>query len=144
MRLWWRVRRAAHHGALVALYVDGRLLLIRNSYRRGWTLPGGGVDPGETTRQAATRELREELGLDVVIDGTPVVVSGFWEIRSDTVEIFDLHLPTPPALRLDYREVVEARFVDPLELGAMVLTGPAKAYAALRWPESARDEHPRP
>ena len=144
MRLWWRLHPAAHRGALVALHVDGKLLLIRNSYRRGWTLPGGGVDAGETTPQAAMRELREELGLDVAIEGTPTVIRGFWEVRSDTVDIFDLHLPARPDLRLDYREVVEARFVDPGELGSMVLTGPAAAYAALRWPIPAQDEHPRP
>lgn len=144
LRIWWRMWPIAHRGALVALHVDGKLLLIRNSYRRGWTLPGGGVEPGETSIQAAARELREELGLAVAIGGRPIVVTGAWESRPETVDIFDLTLSTEPTLHVDDREVIEARFVDPAALSSMTLTGPAAAYAALRWPLSAGDEHPRP
>lgn len=142
MRVWWRLRPLAHRGALVAIEFDGKLLLIRNSYRRGWAFPGGGVEPGETSRAAASRELREELGLRVAIDGAPIVVTGAWEGRPDTVDIFDLAVSAAPDLRLDYREVIEARFITPAELQTMALTGPAAAYVALRWPLSARDEHP--
>jgi 8-oxo-dGTP pyrophosphatase MutT (NUDIX family) len=33
-------------------------------------VPGGGIEPGETPAEAAVREVREELGLDVVLDGS--------------------------------------------------------------------------
>jgi len=33
--------------------------------RTVWTAPGGGLDPGESHEQAAARELREEVGIDV-------------------------------------------------------------------------------
>ena len=37
-------------------------VLVLNSVRKVWELPGGFIDPGETPRQAAIRELAEEAG----------------------------------------------------------------------------------
>ena len=45
----------------------GRVALIKR-VRNGqtyYTVPGGGVEPGESIEEAAVREAREELGLDV-------------------------------------------------------------------------------
>ncbi|GGI08899.1 NUDIX hydrolase [Egicoccus halophilus] len=45
-----------------------RLLLVAHApstTRRVWTAPGGGLEPGESHEQAAVRELREELGIEV-------------------------------------------------------------------------------
>jgi 8-oxo-dGTP diphosphatase len=43
----------------------GRVLLCELTYKREWDLPGGVVDPGESPAGTVTREVREELGLDV-------------------------------------------------------------------------------
>lgn len=48
---------------LVAFDTEGRVFLIRQTYMPGFHLPGGGVSPGETCRQAAMREAWEEGGL---------------------------------------------------------------------------------
>ena len=42
---------------------DGRFLRVRHSYRPGWYLVGGGVNPGETAIDAIKREMREEAGI---------------------------------------------------------------------------------
>jgi 8-oxo-dGTP diphosphatase len=46
---------------------EGRILLIRPSYKPGWELPGGYVESGETPTQAAVREVQEELGIKLPI-----------------------------------------------------------------------------
>ncbi|HEU5318672.1 MAG TPA: NUDIX hydrolase [Chloroflexota bacterium] len=50
-----------------ALFFDGagQLLLVKPTYREGWSIPGGVVEGAESPRQACAREVREEIGLDV-------------------------------------------------------------------------------
>jgi len=36
--------------------------------RRFWIMPGGGIEPGETAAEAATREVAEETGIDLPVD----------------------------------------------------------------------------
>ncbi len=57
-----------HEVAQGAVFAEGRVLLTVRADLRGWELPGGRIDPGETPEQAVVRELREETGLDVEIE----------------------------------------------------------------------------
>ena len=44
----------------------GRLLILKPTYKSGWTIPGGVMEAdGETPWQACQREVREECGLEV-------------------------------------------------------------------------------
>lgn len=51
---------------VVVTTTDGHVLLIERGWdphKGSWALPGGHVDPGETSRAAAARELAEEAGV---------------------------------------------------------------------------------
>jgi 8-oxo-dGTP diphosphatase len=52
----------------VAVVRDGRVLAAyRPGPDGGWEFPGGKVEPGETDQQAAVREIREELDLEIEV-----------------------------------------------------------------------------
>jgi 8-oxo-dGTP pyrophosphatase MutT (NUDIX family) len=73
LRVWWFVARPEKRGVKAVLTRGDRILLVRHTYgdRRRWELPGGGVKRREEPRDAASREVREELGLEVS-DWTPL------------------------------------------------------------------------
>jgi 8-oxo-dGTP pyrophosphatase MutT (NUDIX family) len=66
LHAWWRIRRPQKRGVKCALTRGSEVLLVQHTYGpREWDLPGGGVKRGEEPSDAARREIREELGLDV-------------------------------------------------------------------------------
>jgi len=74
----------------VAIERNGLLLCARHEKRDGrafWCLPGGRAEPGETPGQAARRELAEEAGIEVVLDGVVWVVAGPDRKGRDVLEL---------------------------------------------------------
>ena len=127
-RVWWRLLRARHEGALVAVRVDRALLLVRSSYRAEWGFPGGGIKRGETPDAAARRELAEEIGLVAPHLLPAGEVSGIWDGRRDRVHLFEVRLDRLPKLELDNREIIGAWLASPEELCGVTVTGPVAAY----------------
>ncbi len=134
------VHRTAH---VVVFAGDGRLLLQKRAAGKDiqpgkWdTAVGGHLDPGETYEQAAVREAREELGLELA--GHPLVRLFDSRIRnaveSENVRVFGIvhEGPFQPAaseideLRWWTREALEAA------LGSGVLTPNLETELAALW-----------
>ncbi len=63
---------ALRQGVKALAVRDGEALLVKERNNRGqpfWTLPGGGMHPGESRRTALHRELAEELRCEATIGG---------------------------------------------------------------------------
>ena len=53
-------------GALICDDI-GRVLLLKPKYREQWLIPGGMVETDESPIEAATREIKEEIGLEITL-----------------------------------------------------------------------------
>ena len=51
--------------AVIFFNRKGELLIIKPNYKDGWLVPGGSTDNNESPLSCATRETKEEIGLDV-------------------------------------------------------------------------------
>ena len=93
---------------------QGRIVLLRRAFDPGagrWTFPGGFVDLGESVEEAARRETREELEMDVELDGLIGVYS-----RADervVLVVFSAKALGPPSTT---EEATEVRAYAPAEL----------------------------
>jgi 8-oxo-dGTP pyrophosphatase MutT (NUDIX family) len=149
LRGFWFIFRPKGRGSLVAIWVQERLLLVQNSYRGGYNLPGGGCRSGEAARAAAVREIGEEVNIRLFPNqlrrcGTIVSHRNFLR---DHCTYFEVHLEKVPSIHIDEREVVDAVFAGPQKWSAFPLNYQLCTYlkrfhkrAAKRLPcQSGRD-----
>lgn len=101
-------------GAVCVLEHDRDVLLLWQPHRRGWSLPGGLLDRGETPAEAVTREVAEEVGLRID-PGGPIATGVHPDSQSIDV-VFRVRLAERPEVTAAH-EVRKARWwsLDALE-----------------------------
>jgi 8-oxo-dGTP pyrophosphatase MutT (NUDIX family) len=115
LHAYWRVSRGMTLGVR-ALVIDGegRIFLVRHSYVSGWHLPGGGVEPGETLREALARELMEEGNIELT---APAAMHGIFHnarsSRRDHVAVFVVRSFRQIAPPIPNREIAAHGFFFP-------------------------------
>lgn len=93
------------------------VLMVKNKGKKSsyYTLPGGAVEQGETLKEAAVREVKEETGFDVQIEGVLSVSEAFFEESGHHVIFFtfsgkiiggEIHLSRP-------EEIEEITWMNP-------------------------------
>jgi 8-oxo-dGTP diphosphatase len=112
-----------------AIFHAGRVLIVRRGtppMQGVYTLPGGGVELGETLEQAIVREVREETGLAI----EPIALAGYRQvIACDAAGKIERHFVILPfaarylagEIALN-AELVEAAWLWPAELSGLNTT----------------------
>ena len=123
--LYWRFARGMTLGVrAVVLDGENRVFLVKHSYVSGWHLPGGGVETGETFREALTRELVEEGQIELV--GEPTLFGVYLNShvsRRDHVAVYLVRQFRQDRLPEPNREIVETGFFEIQALPAETTPG---------------------
>ena len=100
---------------IIRLGDDQAVVLVRRAIEPGygkWVFPGGYLDRGEVVEQAAIREAREEVGLDVQLDGLVCIYS--YPGRTPIVIVYAASAPMGETVTDE--ESLEARAFAPAEI----------------------------
>ena len=101
----------------------GQVLLIQRGYGKEkgkWSLPGGYVDRGESSRHAAYRETKEETGLVVEIVSTVMIG------RNNPIKTFAGRI-VGGRLKFQRKECLDVRFFDQDKVPPLAFGGDSRA-----------------
>lgn len=133
--------------SVVAVIIDDneRVLLTRRSippFLNQWVMPGGKIDLGEPILKALHREVREEVGLQVEVEG---LIDVFEHLTPGEVEdhfVILYYRCHPVSCEIDHNpgEVSEARWVPRQELADYRMPAGGKFILGRLFPEMCRCE----
>ena len=113
MLFLWSFTRPTVHGVFIAIWYKQKLLVIKNSYKKSFTIPCGRIKSGEDAANAAVRELYEEVGLRVDKHQMKFigVYSSCYRNIKDIGNFFEIEMTEQPKIQVDNREVIWFQFM---------------------------------
>jgi 8-oxo-dGTP diphosphatase len=111
--------------AAFGLVFDGDAILLARSVDRGWDVPGGHLEPGESAEEAMRREVLEETG---------VVVGGAWVFAHQLIRLLS---PRPEGYRYPYPEGYQVFFRAEMETRGLFVATAESAETRCWAPDEA-------
>lgn len=127
-------------GVSACVWRNGKVLLVergKEPWKGKWSLPGGGLEFGETVREAARRELLEETGIEadlvrlVDIDDAIMRDAAGRAIAHYAIACFTGHWRKGEAVASD--DVTRVQWAERHELDALDMTPGTAAYIHVAW-----------
>lgn len=115
------MRSMEHRLSSVAIILEnsvGQALIVKANYKPYWSFPGGVIDKGETPRQAAVREVAEEVGIHLT------------ESQLQFVAVVDRKSPDAHTYQFVFKAPLDSTMVDHIVLQASELDEFALVTAA--------------
>ncbi len=113
-------------GVQVIIVFRHQVLLVKNKNNFVYSLPGGGIKKHETPKEAAKREINEELGIENV---DPIPWSVYYNLVQfdDHIYLYILNLNSKPIIKINHlnNELNDARWFTVSELKKQIHISPA-------------------
>lgn len=98
-------------------FLDGKLVIVYANDKRYWTMPGGGIEPGESYEQATIREVLEESNMKVIYSE----LIGYQDIFEKEkvvrqTRMFCIVEPYGPFISDPDGDITEIKLIEPSEL----------------------------
>jgi len=121
--------RLGNNSVKVIIFFKNKILLINNTYRKGWTFPGGRVKINESCEQAAIREVCEEVSIDInkLKNHGSFIFDGH---KNNKTTVFTCKVKTSN-IKIDNLEVEKAIWIDINKASRLQLLPVAKQCAKI-------------
>lgn len=108
---WLHSIHARPSSAVIILEDDReRALVVKANYKAHWTFPGGVIDADETPKQAAIREIKEEIGL--TIDSSSMRFGWVTARHSNTIDTYQFIFTAPLGPGMTDAIILQAAEID--------------------------------
>ncbi|MBW2428566.1 MAG: NUDIX hydrolase [Deltaproteobacteria bacterium] len=126
----WYFTRPTVYGVYIAVWYREKLLIVKNSYKKSFTIPCGRIKRGEDLAVAAVRELSEEVGIKIRKSQLTFVgeYTAEHKYATDIGNFFEIEMAKLPTVQADNREVIWAQFKPLDQISKLNLNPTVKAW----------------